>query len=43
MISGLAAVRAAEASLVKRVAEGLGVPEWVRELHADGRVKEVEF
>ena len=35
-------VRAAEASLVARVAEGLGVPEWVRKLHAEGRVQEVD-
>jgi hypothetical protein len=34
-------VRAAEAALLARVAAGLGVPEWVEELHRDGRVREV--
>ena len=38
---GLESIRAAEAALLARVAAGLGIPEWVEELHRDGRVREV--
>ena len=41
VIVRLEGVRAAEAALLARVAAGLGVPEWVEELHRDGRVREV--
>ena len=41
VIVGLEGIRAAEAALLARVAAGLGVPEWVEELHRDRRVREV--
>jgi 4-hydroxy-4-methyl-2-oxoglutarate aldolase len=42
VIGRLEKVRAAEAAMVARVADGLGVPEWVRALHADGRVQDLD-
>jgi 4-hydroxy-4-methyl-2-oxoglutarate aldolase len=41
VIAELDGIRAAEASLLARVSGGLGVPEWVERLHADGRILEV--
>jgi 4-hydroxy-4-methyl-2-oxoglutarate aldolase len=41
VIASLDGIRAAEAAMTARVAGGLGVPDWVRTLHADGRVREV--
>jgi 4-hydroxy-4-methyl-2-oxoglutarate aldolase len=41
VIVGLESIRAAEAALLARVAAGLCIPEWVEELHRDGRVREV--
>lgn len=42
VIARLEKVRAAEAAMVARVAEGLGVPDWVQTLHADGRVQDLD-
>jgi 4-hydroxy-4-methyl-2-oxoglutarate aldolase len=42
VIARLEKVQAAEAAMVARVGEGLGVPEWVRTLHADGRVQDLD-
>jgi 4-hydroxy-4-methyl-2-oxoglutarate aldolase len=42
VIARLEKVRAAEAAMVARVADGLGVPDWVRTLHADGRVHDLD-
>jgi len=42
VIARLDAVRAAEASLMGQVKQGLGVPDWVRELYAGGRVQELD-
>jgi 4-hydroxy-4-methyl-2-oxoglutarate aldolase len=41
VIRQLEGIRAAEAALMARVAEGLGVPECVEALYRDGRVREV--
>lgn len=42
VIGALEGIRAVEAGLVARVSAGLGVPEWVEQLHADGRVVDVD-
>lgn len=42
VIARLEKVRAAEAAMVARVAAGLGVPEWVQKLHAEGRIDDLD-
>lgn len=42
VITRLAAVQAAEAALVAKVKAGLTIPDWVRDLHAGGRVLEID-
>ena len=42
VIERLDAVRSAEAALVARVKGGLGVPDWVHDLHAGGCVQETD-
>ncbi|QCI64117.1 RraA family protein [Phreatobacter stygius] len=42
VIARLAAIKAAEAALVARVKAGLTIPDWVKDLHAGGRVQEID-